>query len=203
MTMINQNIMDVIDYIRSIIKSITRSTYLEVCVYDAHLYIIADRTVLYCIDLTGKLDQNILIGYHNLMDDFTAIIPDEYTFNKVLNKYRELKAIELNNNKIYENDNLRDDQKFESCTGAKASDGASFYFMNANNNTTPFIPVFSGLPLLNKNDKVRIELYDCGAYNNLVRMIIYKKKLNIPYDMYYKILDVNRPIRDMKGELFR
>jgi hypothetical protein len=117
-----------------------------------------------------------------------------------LDKYRELKGIELYNNKIFENDNLREDQKFEECINVNATDGATFYFMNANNNTTPFIPVFSGLPILNKNDKLKIELYDCNNHNVLVRMIIFKKKLNIPYDLYYKILDVNRPIRDMKGE---
>lgn len=204
MITMNQDLTDVIEYIQSIMKSMTRSTYLEVCVCDAHLYVIADRTVMYCIDLSGKLDQNILYGYHNLMDNFSAIIPDEYTINKVLAKYRELKGIELNNNKIFENDNLREDQRFEECIEAKATDGANFYFMNAINNTTPFIPVFSGLPILNKNDKVKIELYDCGKYNVLVRMIVFKKKLNIPYDLYYKILDVNRPIRvDMKGEFLR
>jgi hypothetical protein len=134
------------------------------------------------------------------MDDFNAIVEDQYVLHRVLDKYRELKGIELYNNKIFENDNLREDQKFEECINVNATDGATFYFMNANNNTTPFIPVFSGLPILNKNDKLKIELYDCNNHNVLVRMIIFKKKLNIPYDLYYKILDVNRPIRDMKGE---
>jgi hypothetical protein len=192
--------MEVIDYIRSILKSMTRSTYLEVCIYNAHLYTIADRTVFYYIDLSSKLDPNIIFAYHNLMDDFNAIVEDQYVLHRVLDKYRELKGIELYNNKIFENDNLREDQKFEDCINVNATDGASFYFMNANNNTSPFIPVFSGLPILNKNDKLKIELYDCNNHNVLVRMIIFKKKLNIPYDLYYKILDVNRPIRDMKGE---
>ena len=133
MITMNQDLTDVIEYIQSIMKSMTRSTYLEVCVCDAHLYVIADRTVMYCIDLSGKLDQNILYGYHNLMDNFSAVIPDEYTINKVLAKYRELKGIELNNNKIFENDNLREDQRFEECIEAKATDGANFYFMNAIN----------------------------------------------------------------------
>ena len=203
MNTIGQNITDVIEYIQGVMKSMTRSTYLEVCVYNAHLYVIADRTVFYTIDLSSKLDPNLIFAYHNLMDNFSAIVEDQYTLNRVLEKYRELKAIELYNNKIFEDDNLREDQKFEECVNAKATEGASFFFMNANNNTTPFIPVFSGLPILNKNDKLKIELYECGAYNVLVRMIVFKKKLNIPYDLYYKILDVNRPIRDMKGELFR
>jgi hypothetical protein len=177
--------------------------YLEVCVYNAHLYIIADRTVLYHIDLSGKLDPNILFGYHNSMDNFSEVSIDEYTVNRVLNKYRELKGYELNNNKIYENNSLREDPIFEKYISVKATDGASFYFMNATNNTTPFIPIFSGLPLLSKGDSVKIELYDCGMYNVLVRMIIYKKKLNNSYDLYYKILDVNRPIRNSKGELFQ
>ena len=195
MNTMNQDLTDVISYIQTVMKSMTRSTYLEVCVYSAHLYIIADRTIFYTIDLTGKLDQNIIFGYHNLMDSFSAVVQDEYMITKVLNKYKELRAIELYNNKIYEDDNLRGDQVFEDCINAKATEGATFYFMKANNNTTPFIPVFSGLPILNKNDNIKIDLYDCGAYNVLVHMNIFKKKLANPYDLYYKILDVNRPIR--------
>ena len=191
----NQNLTDVIEYIQSVMKSLTRSTYLEVCVYSAHLYIIADRTIFYHIDLSGKLDPNILFGYHNLMDNFSAIIEDEFIIGRVLDKYKELRAIELYNNRIYENDSLRDDNIFEDCINAKATEGANFYFMNANNGTNPFIPVFSGLPIISKGDKVGIELFDCGGYNLLVRMNVFKKKLNNSYDLYYKILDVNRPIR--------
>lgn len=199
----NQDLTDVIEYIQGVMKSMTRSTYLEVCIYNAHLFIIADRTIFYSIDLSGKLDPNLLFGYHNSMDDFAAVIQDDYTINKVINKYQELKAIELYNNKIFENDNLRDDQAFEDCINTKATEGATFYFMNASNGTTPFIPVFSGLPILNKNDKIKVELFDCGSYKVLVKMIVFKKKLNTPYNLYYKILDVNRPIRDTKGDLIR
>ena len=197
MTTTNQDLTDVINYIQSVIKSMTRSMYLEVCVYNAHLHVIADRTVMYCIDLSGKIDQNLLFGYHNLPDNFSAIILDDYTVNRVLDKYRELKSVELNNNKIYERIGIREDPRFEECISVKATDGASFYFMNANN-TNPFIPIFSGLPILNKGDTIDLELYDIGNYNVLVRMIIYKKKLKNVYDLYYKILDVNRPIREMR-----
>ena len=195
MSTINTDLTDVIEYIQTVMKSMTRSTYLEVCVYNAHLYIIADRTIFYTIDLSGKIDPNVLFGYHNQMDSFSTIIQDENMISKVLDKYKELRAIELYNNKIYEDDSLRQDEVFEECVGAKATDGASFYFMKANNNTTPFIPVFSGLPILNKNDNIKIELFECGQYNVLVHMTISKKKLGNPYDLYYKILDVNRPIR--------
>ena len=197
MTTTNQDLTDVINYLQSVIKSMTRSMYLEVCVYNAHLHVIADRTVMYCIDLSGKIDQNLLFGYHNLPDNFSAIILDDYTVNRVLDKYRELKSVELNNNKIYERIGIREDPRFEECISVKATDGASFYFMNANN-TNPFIPIFSGLPILNKGDTIDLELYDIGNYNVLVRMIIYKKKLKNVYDLYYKILDVNRPIREMR-----
>ena len=197
MTTTNQDLTDVINYIQSVIKSMTRSMYLEVCVYNAHLYVIADRTVMYYIDLSGKIDQNLLFGYHNLPDNFSAIILDDSTVNRVLDKYRELKSVELNNNKIYERIGIREDPRFEECISVKATDGASFYFMNANN-TNPFIPIFSGLPILNKGDTIDLELYDIGNYNVLVRMIIYKKKLKNVYDLYYKILDVNRPIREMR-----
>jgi hypothetical protein len=132
-----------------------------------------------------------------LPDNFSAIILDDSTVNRVLDKYRELKSVELNNNKIYERIGIREDPRFEECISVKATDGASFYFMNANN-TNPFIPIFSGLPILNKGDTIDLELYDIGNYNVLVRMIIYKKKLKNVYDLYYKILDVNRPIREMR-----
>ena len=197
MTTTNQDLTDVINYLQSVIKSMTRSMYLEVCVYNAHLHVIADRTVMYCIDLSGKIDQNLLFGYHNLPDNFSAIILDDSTVNRVLDKYRELKSVELNNNKIYERIGIREDPRFEECISVKATDGASFYFMNANN-TNPFIPIFSGLPILNKGDTIDLELYDIGNYNVLVRMIIYKKKLKNVYDLYYKILDVNHPIREMR-----
>ena len=196
----DRDLTDIINYTQSVIKYMTRSVYMEVCVYNAHLYVIADNAIMYCIDLSGKLDPSILIGYHNTMDVFSNIIVDNSVIDKVLSKYKEFKDIELNNNKIYEREGLRDDSEFEKRILAKAPDGASFYFVHTNNGTVPFLPIFNGLPILNKGDNVNLELYEIGKYNILVRMIIYKKKLNNLYDLYYKLLDVNRPIRNTGKE---
>lgn len=194
MDTMRQNLMDTIDFIQSIIKQMTRSLYMEVCVIDAHLYMLVDHAVLYHIDLSNKIDPSLIVSYHNLSDDFSAIIEDNNIITTVTNKYLEIRSIELYNNKIYENNDIRSDPEFNKLINMKASDGASFYYINTNNNITPFIPIFSGLPIVNKPDSVALELYDIGQHKILVHMIIYKAKLKKSYDLYYKILDVNRPM---------
>ena len=188
MSTIEQNSTDILNYVQNIVKSVCRSTYLEVCVYCAHLYIISDKAILYHMDLSNKVYPDAILAYHNLNDNYTAIIEDYSLINSIIDKYNTIKMDEYNNTKIYEDLNLREDKVYEEYISRKASYGASFYFMKADN-CTPFIPVFSGLPILNKADNITVSLYD---YNNgviLVHHSIFKKKFGIPYDMYYKILN--------------
>ena len=195
---ISTDIAEISNYIHNIIKAVTRATYMEVALSNSIMIIIADNTVLYHIDLTGKIDPNINLGFHNSYDNFSQEIIDNNLINTLFAKYKEINMVELYNNKIYEDNNLRDDETFEKCLGNKATDGAEFYFVNASN-CTPFFPVFSGLPIISKDDKIKLSLYDkdFNGRNHiiLINMEIYKKKLNFSYNLYYNILDVNRPLR--------
>lgn len=182
------------EYLSNIIKSMTRAIFTEVALSNSILLVLIDNTVLYSADLSGKIDPNIHYGFHNSIDNFSDHIVDYNEITRLFYKYHEIKNDQLYNNKIYEDYNLREDPKFEEYINNKADNGASFYFINASN-SIPFIPIFSGLPILSKPDKAGIELYDLGNHIILTNMKIFKKKLNLHYDLYYKVLDINRPMR--------
>lgn len=196
--MTNQNFTDItadlIEYLTNIIKNLTRAIYMEVALSNSILIVIADNTVLYSMDLSGKIDPNINYGYRNNYDNYSSHVVDYNLIPKLFYKYHEFQTDQLYNNKIYEDENLREDPTYEKYLGNKATDGASFYFMNASN-CTPFIPVFSGLPIISKQDRIGVNLFDLSNNIILVNYKIFKKKLNLHYNLYFKILDINRPIR--------
>lgn len=184
---------DQIKYIDDLIHSMIRGVKVECLLYNGSLYVIADDTIFFYTNLSNKYDPSILYGYTLLGSEKSSLSRDEINF--LINKYNELTSYENIQNHIYEDPNLRSNEEFNNLTtGLKAGDGAKFYFMNARD-CTPFIPVASGLPILNQKDTLSIDLYNMGNHHILVKMKVYKKKYNLYYDMYYKILDVNRPIR--------
>ena len=183
---------DLMEYLVTIIKSMLRSTYyFEAAIFNGSLIVISDHTIMYMIDLHESIDPNITYAFYGTINNIETV-NNQAIYQNVIQKYQEIMILKQSN-VIYENENLRDDEKFEALLGRKADAGAGFYFMHAEN-CTPFIPVFAGFPVLSAQDTAGIELHDIGNHVILVHMKIYKKKLKAYYDMFYKIIDVNRPL---------
>lgn len=85
---------------------------------------------------------------------------------------------------------LRNNSTFEELLSLKASNGVRFFRMlGLDLQTYYMIPVMSGFPRLNKSDTIGITVYREGG-NQIVKMNIFKKKINREYQMYYRALIV-------------
>lgn len=185
---------DQISYIENLVHGMIRGPFeIKVLVYGSNLFVVADDAFLYQADVSDKLTPDIMFGYKTRTDYGKKPLED-YEVDFIINKYRSIVSQCKPDNHIFENDALRDDPVYEEMTHLKVSDGARFYFMNAKG-CTPFMPVFSGLPILNNKDTAGVDLYDVGDHHIIVYMKVYKKKFNMTYNLYYRILDVNRPMR--------
>lgn len=163
-----------------IIKSIVKGISYEWILMNSNLYIMADDCILYIINLETKVDNNICLSSKEK--------------NNIFGKAYNIIAQAHINNIIYDNPELDKDPKFMELATAKSSAGAGFYYIDTALYTT-FIPVFNGLPYLTKGDKVGVKLYEIEKNKILVNMTVFKKKLCCSYDLYYYIINVNRPIR--------
>jgi len=181
---------DQINFINDLCESISKGVNYKAVLYMGGLYIFADDTVFYFVDLTTKfLDEEY--SFYRVGSSKYPL--DENTKVNIVHKYYELKS--LMTNKFYENLSILEDEKFNQLVNAKTTDGAGFYFINSFDKENIFIPVFNGLPSLNKKDTVALEIFDIGNHKFLVKMTVFKKKYNLSYELIYKILNVNRPLR--------
>jgi hypothetical protein len=98
----------------------------------------------------------------------------------------------IHNKVLANNDQLRGDPLFEELISMKAADGMKYYYMRGNDlNTTYKIPIFSGFPNLNKQDDIGITVFEDPIPNiQVIRMIIFKKKLNRNVIMYVRTLRI-------------
>lgn len=182
-----------IDYINSVITSLVRGCDYEVALFNGNLYIFADNSVYYKIDLSPTLGYELLYGAKKFESDTYPIEVNE--FNLIVHKYQELTSIIHPNNLLYENINVMEDPNFSELNNMKASSGAGFYYINIIDKII-CIPVFPGLPLLNKSDQAYLAIYRGTIPTEyLVHYKINKKKLKTVYDIVFKVLDINRPIR--------
>ena len=187
--MLSQELME---YITGVIKSVVRSGYMEVAVYNSNLIILLDNTVLYTINLSGKIDPAITCGYIN-DGSFNF---DNNILIKLIRKTEEIVGICRPETEVYNDPTAREDPVFEQAVSSKATDGATFYFINSHLNNNIFIPLFSGLLTLNKGDTVGISVFKAPEqYQYIAKMTIFKKKINNSVNLYYRVLDVNRPLR--------
>lgn len=191
--MLSQELME---YITGVIKSIVRSGYMEVAVYSSNLLILLDDTVLYTVNLSGKIDPNITCGFTNYGSfDFTN---SSAILIKLIRKQEEMQMICTEGNVIYNDPTATEDKSFYAAATLKATEGASFYFINNSHlNNNIFIPLFSGLLTLNKGDTVGLSVFKAPEqYQYIANMVLFKKKINHSVNIYYRVLDVNRPLRE-------
>ena len=187
---------DLIDYINNVITSIIRGCDYEVALYMGDLYIFADNSVYFKINI--QADPSILYGFKKFEGNITPLKIDR--FNDIIAKYNLLKSNIVPEKLLYENINVREDQYFNEYNSMKASDGARFMnipiLVDCSTPKIINIPVFPGLPLLSKPDTAGLSVYSGLVMNQyIIRYMIYKKKFKVNVEILFVILDINRPMR--------
>ena len=182
---------DQIKFIEDLCNNICKGYQYKAVLFGGSLYILAEDTIFYYMNLESKIDPNFKYAFFS--SGLNKSFMDENNTINVIHKYYELRSQMYN--KVYENLSIMEDEKFNEYINVKTTDGANFFFVHTNNGKSPFIPIFNGLPNLNKNDTVTLELFNVIDNVYLVKMNIFKKKYNLSYELIYRILDVNRPLR--------
>lgn len=182
-----------IDYIDNVIKSVVRGCDYEVALFKGNLYIFSDNSVYFVVNVSNTLGLELRYGCKKFESEIYPIDINQY--NNIISKYRNLISTINPQNLLYENINVIEDEAFQKLNNLRASDGSGFYYINLPEKTI-CIPVFGGLPLLNKSDTVCLDIYRGTIPTEyIVNYKVNKKKLKTTYDIVFKILDINRPIR--------
>jgi hypothetical protein len=159
--------------------------------YQSGLYVLVDNAVLYVFNLATKIDPSITFCFES---NGTSIVPSSQTM-EVFYKNSEIQYdISHTCNMVYNDPELHNDEKFMAMATAKASEGAGFYFINASIGSI-MTTVFPGLPSIQKSDKIELKVFNIDTSKLLINYTIFKKKLGRTYDIYYKIINVNSPLR--------
>lgn len=217
----NQELME---YISGIIKSVCRFSSLKIegAILNSSLVFIIDDSLMYQIDLAGKIDQTTGIAFtsapvisqneYGIIIEETKLVPTTNmeiymkTYNHWYNWYNNTD----NYIKVFDDPAILDDPEFINKSSIKASDGCEFYNAKTVNETIS-IPIFSGLPLLSKGDKIALKIFTENLNSMgdeklrifyakypkeyIIHYNIFKKKINTFCNVYFKILNLNRPLR--------
>lgn len=193
---------ELMEYISKIIKSVSRFTSLKLegAIQNSALIFIIDDSLLYHVDLLGKIDSSIVLGFESVpvisqtetgaLVTETKLVESQNAYYKVFTKYTLLnqECIAI----VFDDPIILEDQIFAEKSAIKASDGCEFYQAKTLNGVIT-IPIFSGLPLLSKGDKVGLSIYNANIPNQyILRYQVFKKKLNTICSIYYRILNLNR-----------
>lgn len=190
----DQTIENILNFIKPFVAEAakTGADRYEGVLYQSYLYIFVEGSVLYKMNLTGLVDPSITFPFNNATISNGIVAPNNMA---PYYKYAEINSIiSHTNNMVYHDPDLQDDPKFMALATAKASDGAGFYFINTSI-ATICTTVFPGLPSLQKSDSVGIKVYNLTDGKLLINYTVFKKKLKVAYEIYYKIINVNCPLR--------
>lgn len=185
---------NILEFLKPYIAEIKKSGAgrYEGVLYQSNLYILVENSVLYIMDLSTLVDPGFTYTFNNISIDTSTDAPSNLN---PYYKYAEIQSIiSHTSNMVYHDPDLQDDPKFMALVTAKASDGAGFYFINTSINTI-FTTVFPGLPSIQKTDSVGIKVYNIGDGKLLINYTVFKKKLKVTYEIFYKIINVNCPLR--------
>lgn len=178
-------------YIRGIIKAICKTNSFNAAIYGSFLYIIVEKTELFIINLEGRLlDNTQIIGFDNKSLKNPDYIVDADCISYVLEKANIYTSIVNNSNILYSCSNLLEDSLFNDIIHMKSVEGSKMYFIDNINTNYPF-SAFGGLFNLNKDDKISADL----LLNDGIPIFyfhIFKKKINLNYDMIMRALDINK-----------
>ena len=160
--------------------------------YNSKLYILVEEAVLYVMDLSEKVGPSVSYSFNqDSISDPNIYVPLDMS---VYYKFQEITYNAHIDNMVYHDPVLHEDPKFMALATAKASEGAGFYFINTSI-ASIFTTVYPGLPAVQKMDKIELKVWNIGDNKLLINYLIQKKKMGITYDIYYKIINVNAPIR--------
>lgn len=179
-------------YIRNIIKAICKTNAFTAAIYLSKLYIIVEKTQLYIINLDGKLNNDLIIGFDNTsLVENPEYILDSNCLDYVLKSASiYISYITDPNNIIYTYPDLKADPNFNEIMSYKSADGGKIYYIDEMNRDVP-IMTFGGLFNLNKADRISADIYRTHINGvSLVNFHIYKKRINLNYDMIMRVLNM-------------
>lgn len=177
---------------------LTSNNHMIICTYDTVLY----ETVLdypdplppigFVFDDIKDINQDIDIDIPNNTIIVSELLP-------IINYY----SLFLKPERLIVNEtNIASLDYYSEYLNLKSQEGVRFCKINRiDNNGSVLIPFFASFPKLAKADELSIRVYDMYTGNEmnryqLVNFEIYKKKINRPYQMYFRILDISQPINN-------
>lgn len=188
-----------ISQVRKIVESIiTKSMFnwTKVLVTETNtLVIILSDTLLYQIPLKGITEAypRVAFIYSDIygFEDENAYINDGFlaaTIMNTVNMYNEIASIRPI---VAQNDELRNDEEFENLLNLNSDNGLKYYKMiGIDPSKTYLIPMFSGFISLSKPDTIGITIYDIQDGFLLMKMNIFKKKINREMIVYCRIIKI-------------
>lgn len=100
-------------------------------------------------------------------------------------------------------EDLRSIPEYENLINLKASDGGGFCKLAGNNLYSNYLlPIFTGLPILNKNDRAGITIRRFDSNILLMEYHIYKKKINKEFTMIFNTVDMNRSLLEQQFTIY-
>ena len=198
----NYNNPQIKDYVIGLTNDVIKIPSYVACLFIGKIIILQDNAILYIIDISDKVpkeaafmfEKGIEIKDGYIFDTLATTRDNMNNYTSLVLKFEDTMAIKMISPIIYVNNDLKSDPSFQDYLNLKTVDGVKKFFIKTTD-SHPFIPVLAGFPNLNKQDGIGILLYDIGNHKILVQEQIYKQKLKINYDIYYRIIDVNRPLR--------
>ena len=190
--------------VRKIISSLVTSTmyqFTKVLVENDDLIFVVDDTLLYCMKLKnidmnsnnpriGVLFSDIVIPMEQGEDYFPY--NNFNIVNEMINvhAFYSMKTNTSESRLLGFDDNPRANEEFEKNLELKADDGLKYYKLPRINSPDKclLIPMFSGFPNLNKQDTIKLYVYAVNSKYDIVKMEIFKKKINRDMFIFYRVL---------------
>ena len=165
---------------KSIIEDIVKSTF------KSSSYIVENGLIIGSeyngIFYTVNISDRIPISYN--------WYPDQISYNYIKQAYNHLSQFKDGAKNIYFNPSLRDDPLFEQQITRKVSEGEFKYYITTDNLRNVFITLYPQIFHLNKGDTLGLKIYENPLQKNilLADFELYKKKLNMPYNIEFLFL---------------
>jgi hypothetical protein len=184
---------DLTDIIKNSVSSVCRTAeFIYVVIANDTIIVDAADTTLSIIPIgfeTGLYSGFMYPG------DYTVNNPD--IFRYVMSKWELYDNLSRVSPVEGEISDLREDTKYESLLSRKADDGAGRYLIPGNELNQSFLLfVFTGMPILNKQDRIGIVVKRIDYGTLLMEYHIYKKKINKNIVLYFRTSDMNRKLLD-------
>lgn len=188
-----------ISQVRKIVESIiTKSMFnwTKVLVTETNtLVIILNDTLLYQIPLKGITEAYppVAFIYSDIykFEDENACINDGFLAAKIMITTNQYNSIVSNCTLVAQNNDLRSDEEFEKLLGLTSNEGLKYYKMTSLDLSRVYlIPMFSGFISLSKDDKIGITIFDMNDGFLLLRMNIFRKKINREMTVDCRIINI-------------